>query len=125
MATFRKELGDLLREVMPSNVRVIDSQRTLDRIDSPTLQIIHTGVAKTPAMPLAARDIEFTLNLLSPIEDIEMAEDELDNLIDEVLDALDRYPTANYSAAAKGVIGNLAGYSITLTLTIPKDQTNG
>lgn len=69
-------------------VEVVKSARGTDALNKPTLVIQTQGYDKLPAAPIKKRQGRFLATLVSPLRDLDKAEDQLDDLLDILLPAL-------------------------------------
>lgn len=69
-------------------VEVVKSARNVDRLNKPTLQVRTRGYDKLPAAPIKKRSGRFVATLISPLTNLDDAEDQLDDLLDLLLPAL-------------------------------------
>ena len=119
----RAQLAAMLKPLLPAAVKIIDVPRGVDGIESKKPVVILYRESRTKA-PNAIGDYfdAFTMWVISPIIDPRRAEDGLDNLLDDVLLALDDLDGLNWKSAERSVFGDqqAPAYKITLTLAVRK-----
>lgn len=91
--TVSADVAALLREdwaEIPelSGVRVLASQRDLDRITQTTALLRWQSTEREPSAPMSTRRIGVLLTLISPSSDLDAAGEELEALTEAVLDYL-------------------------------------
>lgn len=69
-------------------VQTVKSARAVSQLNKPTLAFKTQSYTKTAAAPLSKRTGEFLLTLISPLVDLDDAEDQLDDLLELLLPAL-------------------------------------
>jgi hypothetical protein len=70
------------------DVRVIPTTRTLGELSKPVLIVKTNSLSKIPAAPRAGFIGSFTLTLVSPHQDLDLAEDDLEARLEVLLPAL-------------------------------------
>lgn len=70
------------------NVRLVRSVRAVDELSTPILQVKTDSFEKLPEAPIRKRIGHFTATLVSPHQDVDKAEDQLDDLLEVLLPAL-------------------------------------
>lgn len=102
-----------------AGVRVTATERVLDRITAPTLQLRQTRITRTPSAPMSHRTVSVLCTLITSLDDVDAAAEQLDRLVWPLLDWADtRYQ--HDDATAVGYGGRLA-YDIPLTIITAKD----
>lgn len=91
--SLRSDLADYLATVVAGtegmeDVRVVRSVRALGEINRPTIILKTDSYEKLPEAPLKKRVGLFTATLVSSHQDIDKAEDQLDDLLELFLPAL-------------------------------------
>ena len=123
MPSVREQLADLLKPLLPSNVKIIDVPRSVDGIEAkkPVIIIYRETRGKAPNAVGDYMDT-FTLWVVSPFVDVRRAEDGLDDLLDEVLLALDTITWLNWSTAERSMFGDqqAPAYKISLSVNVSK-----
>lgn len=123
MPSTRQQLAELLKPLLPSAVKIIDVPRSVDGIESkkPVIILYRETRGKAPNSVGDYMDT-FTLWVVSPFVDVRRAEDGLDDLLDEVLLALDTITWLNWSTAERSMFGDqqAPAYKITLSVTVSK-----
>lgn len=97
------------------DVQVIKSARATDSLNKPTLIVKTQGYVKMPAAPIKKRTGTFLAVLVSPLTDLDDAEDQLDDLLDLLLPALFTSGLNWESADQTGFGDRYLSYDITLT----------
>lgn len=70
-------------------VRVVATEREIDELEVPTCLVRLNGVGRAPSAPVSHRNVTLLLTLISPHLDMDLAGDEIEELIDAALDYLD------------------------------------
>ena len=70
------------------DVRLVKSVRATDVLSKPVLIVKTVSFQKLPAAPIGNMLGEFLLTLVSPHDDVELAEDQLDDLLEIILPTL-------------------------------------
>lgn len=70
------------------DVRVVGSSRSIDKITTPILKVKTDTYVKTPEAPRSKLTAEFTLVLVSPHQDVDQAEDDLEDRLEALLPLL-------------------------------------
>lgn len=119
----RAQLAAVLKPLLPAAVKIIDVPRGVDAIESKKPVIILYRESRKKA-PNAIGDYfdSFTMWVVSPFIDVRRAEDGLDNLLDDVLLALDDIGNLRWENAERSVFGEqqAPAYKITLTIAVNK-----
>lgn len=119
----RAQLAAALKPLLPASVRIIDVPRSVDGVESKKPVVILYRESRSKA-PNAQGDYfdAFTMWVISPIIDPRRAEDGLDNLLDDVLLALDDLDGLNWKTAERSVFGDnqAPAYKIALTIAVKK-----
>lgn len=122
MATLRAQIVDTLKLSLPRHWRFITSEGMPDRIDVPTVTVRQYEIEKLPQAPTGAYRYNFTVQLLSPVTDTAKAEDQLDELLPELLLALDDIPYVLWTTATKTLVNDLYfAYGLTLSVLTTKE----
>lgn len=106
----RHELAQLLEEKLPT-FDVFPDMSNLDEIQKPTLQLRRTRITPDAVAPLAIRQHDVELQLILPIG---TTDDELDDTLDEVLDALHELRVP-WTEAARRNAADSPAYAITIS----------
>lgn len=104
-----------------SEVRVIATERELDDIRQRTIVIRQTGITRAPEAQ-GLWEVSLAMAAVSPHLDLDRAADELDNLVQDVLDALTALGIAHEGATSVAYANRLA-YDIPLTVYAPREVT--
>lgn len=85
------------------DIDVIATERELDRLPRLTVQIRVNSIGKAPEVPLSHRLVRLDLVVISAHDDIDMATDELDEVVPVILNDLDkRFPHDDAELARYG-----------------------
>jgi hypothetical protein len=110
----RKQLGESLKPALPE-FAVFPAPGGLDEITKPTLHLMRTRVEKLPQAPAGAYSHSFDLWVIAPQH---ASEDRLDELLDDVLEALDETSRTLWTDATRDSYSDTnPAYRITLTTT--------
>jgi hypothetical protein len=114
----RRIIFEKLSALLPKDKYVfIPESKTVDAIAKPTLLLTRSRIQPLPEVAISAyRANEFQLFVVSPSQ----SEDTLDDLVDEVLDAIAKIPNAFFSDATAGAFQDKPAYEI--TVTFPDDR---
>lgn len=117
--SMRKDLAayleQLVAEIEPLNdIKVVDSTRALGEITRTTLVVKTDRYEKLPEAP-QKRQGRFILTLISKHQDIDRAEDDLDDRLEVLLPALTTSGLIWTSAAQVGYGDSNLAYDITIT----------
>jgi len=121
----RKEYEQVLKTdwaAIPAlaGVRVIATERGLDTLSQPTFLIRARSIGKTPEAPNSHRNVGFLGTLISPHQDLDRAQDQLDELVEAILDYFD--PRALHDdAVSVGYDDTHMAYDIPLTILASKE----
>lgn len=122
--SLRSDLAAALQPLLPANTKIVDVPRSLDGIEAkkPVVMLYRDEVSKAPN---AQGDYfnSFALWVVSPIINTIRAEDNLDDLLDDVLRALDQVSWLNWSTAERSVFGDnqAPAYKVNLTVISNKE----
>lgn len=121
----RKEIQDLLIQEWAeiealAGVRVIATEAALDAMEVPTALIRNKSFGRHPQAPLSHRNVGLLLTLISPHQDLDLAGDQLDELLEGVLDYLDT--RFKYEDATAVGYGDYLAFDIPLTILATKSQ---
>jgi hypothetical protein len=103
-----------------AGVRVVATERELDVIDRPTFVIRSKSIARSPEAPISHRDIGLLGSLISPHVNLDIAQDQLDDLVDAVLDHLDTFCRHGDATTAAWNDSRLA-FDIPITILASKE----
>ncbi len=118
--SLRADLIAYLGELIPTiegleDVRVIPSVRALDELSKPVLIVKTNGLRKLAQSPRSHMGGEFTLTLVSPHQDIDKAEDDLDARLELLLPGLFTFGLSWQSADQANYDDTRLCYDITVT----------
>lgn len=111
---------------LPADWRQIEEQRVPEVIDRETVIVKHGRIEKLPEAPIGHLRHEVILAVFVPNRDLAKAEARLDDVVVELLTAIDGHAQINWSEAEKVVTpGNqYPGWEVTMTvITTPETTT--
>jgi hypothetical protein len=117
-------LADLLRPQLPPSWVVIPHGVTLENPQHQTVVVRGTTLVRTPGAPRLYRDAGFTVGLVEPGLDLALLEDQLDEDVALLIDALEAIdmPGLVWGDAQRVTFDSkLHGWDIHLTITTEKD----
>jgi hypothetical protein len=124
MVTARAYLVSELEQNLPHGWRVIPTQRSLDAIEGkmPVVIVKQDQISKAPQLPHPAAGVylvDYVVTVLSPHQDFDRAEIQLDNGILRLIDALARSGNVKWTSAKKVTDGGpqndrYLGYDLTI-----------
>jgi hypothetical protein len=120
----RAQLAAALKPLLPSKVKLVSIPRSLDGIESrqPVVLLYREKLEKAPN---AQGDYlaTFALWIITPGIDPQRAEDALDDILDDVILALDGVNFVHWSSAERSTFGDsqAPAYKIDLTVITSKD----
>lgn len=131
MNTARELLSAALREHLPEGVRVMDYALQLDALerDARIVMLRLDGVEPSP-MPQAWRRYRYALVLAVAGSEPGRSDDTLDQLVEDVLDALEATRLVGWSSANRAVLTDSENrpkwpsYEVVLTLDTRKTDPN-
>lgn len=100
-------------------LRVIATERSLDRIGGPTAQLRQTGIGRCPEAPLSHRNVRVLLTIISPHEDMDKAGTQLEGFVTAALDYLDT--RFQHEDATQVAYNDRLAYDIPLIITASKE----
>jgi hypothetical protein len=122
--SLRSDLSAALKPLLPANTKIVDVPRSIDGLEAkkPVVMLYREEVSKAPN---AIGDYfnTFALWVVSPMINTVRAEDNLDNLLDDVLRALDQVKWLNWTTAERSVFGDnqAPAYKVNLTVISNKE----
>lgn len=125
-ADLRQFVMDALAPLLPKKWKFVPVPRNLDTIDVPTLVLSLQSISRTASAPLGSRDVEYTLTIIEPKTDPLVAHMALDDLIVDLLGAIDDLPDLVWRTATAVTYGDTAtnfAFDITLTTQYTKETT--
>ena len=102
-----------------SQVRVIATESALDDTQQTTALIRFKSMTKAPSAPNSHRQVGLLLTIISGYQDLDLAADELDDILPAVLDYLD--PLCLHDAAAVVGYGDRLAVDIPITVLASKE----
>lgn len=121
MASPRAIVAQIIKPLLPRTWKIVTSDRAVDVHKTVTVQIKQRSIMRTPQAPNGAHDIEFVLTVTSPSQDLDRAEDQLDDGVNRLVHALDT-AGIKWTNAQKVTNDDRLAYDITLTLTSTKEN---
>lgn len=100
MASIRKQLHDALAPHLPG-VKLVPSSRALDTLDRKVVQISLMELSRLPEAPLGKHRATFTVTVVTPLTTPQRAEDELDALVGDLVQAIDGIDWLSWESARK------------------------
>lgn len=120
----RSDLANALKPLLPARTKIIDTPRSIDGLEAktPVVMVYRESLGKAPN---AIGDYfnTFALWIISPGVDPVRAENALDDLLDEVVVALDQISWLNWTTAERSVFGDAQApaYKVNLTVVTNKE----
>lgn len=124
--SIRADVAQLIRTALAggplADIKIVTSEREIGRIDRAAVLVKQQSIARLPAAPLSHRNVGLIATVISAHQDLDRAEDDLDVIVPDILDALDNQATLTWRGATKVGWGesNLA-YDITLEVIADKE----
>jgi len=120
----RQQVADHLSDLFTadadlSDLYVVATERQLDDINKLTIQLRGTSIGRLPAAPLSQRAIRMTAIVISAHTDIDMAADQLEEVVPLILDTFDT--SFQHEDAELVQYGSHLAYSIPLTVIASKE----
>jgi hypothetical protein len=123
MKTLRNQLGDALSGALGKSWAVFPDPTTFrDTFTKPTLILERTKLEPLPEAPAAHGVWKDSLNLILVDNDTDN-EDHLDELLEDVIEALDEVLGVRWLSAERGMYQLNPTYKITLSTTSTREQT--
>lgn len=120
----RKELAAALKPLLPSRVKLVSVPRSLDgmEVNKPVVLLYRERRAKAPNAIGDYMDT-FALWIITPGIDPSRAEDALDDILDDVILAIDGIKWIQWTSADRSLFGDAqaAAYRIELTVIANKE----
>lgn len=102
MPSFRSQLVDALTPVLPGSWELVPTQRTVDTLSHPIVQLSQISIRRDPNAPQSSALLTtFTLTVVDPLTDPERAEDNLDDEVLTLIFALDGLGWLRWTDATK------------------------
>lgn len=122
--TVRSELAAALKPLLPPRTKIIDTPRSIDGLEAnkPVVMLYRETLTKAPNA-IGDYFSTFALWIISPGVDPVRAENALDNLLDQVVVALDQVSWLNWTGAERSVFGDnqAPAYKVNLTVVTNKE----
>lgn len=121
--SIRSDLAAALKPLLPAGTKIVDVPRGLDGIETarPVVMLYRERLEKAPNA-IGAYFNTFALWIVSPNVDPRRAEDQLDNMLDEVIVALDSLSWLNWANAERSTFGDNQAPAYKVELTIVTDK---
>jgi len=105
--TVRADLAAALKPLLPARTKIVDVPRSLDGVETqrPVIMLYRERVEKAPNA-LGDYFNTFALWIISPNVDPKRAEDQLDNMLEDVIPALDELTWLNWNFAERSTFGD-------------------
>lgn len=117
-ASVRDWLTEHLAPILPEGSRWVDTQRNLDALDAVTVQWKQNRIARLPEAPIGAVRVEGTLTIISPRQDFDAAEAQLDDAVTDLCAAIDGLAGLAWTEATKVAVGEQhIGYDVSIWTT--------
>lgn len=127
MSSGRKILAEALKAALPS-WQILSHARQLDSVRKPGACVLWTGKrTRYPSLGLGWFTDEVTLWVLTAADKPDVIEDDLDDLLAEVMQALEPLDTFHWDTAERDVLaGTFDGYRLTVICAVHliEDPTN-
>lgn len=121
MASIRKQLADQLAPFLPG-VKLVPSSRALDNLDRKVVQISLMEFSRLPEAPQGAHKATFTVTVVTPITTPQRAEDELDALVGDLVNAIDGIDWLSWESARKVIYNDrYLAYDVTVYAVTQKN----
>ena len=117
--SIRSDLAAALKPLLPARTKIIDTPRSIDGLESktPVVMVYRETLAKAPNA-IGTYFNTFALWIISPGVDPIRAENALDDLLDEVVVALDQISWLNWTTAERSVFGDNQAPAYKVNLTV-------
>ena len=114
---------DALQATAPDGVQVEPYARVLDNVAKRTVMVRVDTVKPRRDVAQAHRTYGCAVLVIAPTTDAGPADDELDALLEDVLEAIELSPDLDWSEAKRATLDDIwPAYEITLTVTTTKEQ---
>jgi hypothetical protein len=122
----RQLLADGYRDTLPGKAYfIVPDARTLEQVETRTLQVSQAGFRPHPTSPLTHIIIRFTVRVISAHTDFGKAEDELTDAVSDVCFATEQMPGATWIDADKIIHQNrYLAYDVTVEVSAKKKGTS-
>jgi len=121
--SIRSDLAAALKPLLPARIKIVDTPRSIDGLESnkPVIMLYRETLAKAPNA-IGTYLNTFVIWIISPGIDPVRAENTLDDLLDEVVVALDQVKWLNWTTAERSVFGDNQAPAYKINLTIISDK---
>lgn len=121
MVNPRQYLAGELKPLLPKGWKIVPHAVALDTISEPVVKLQQVSVQPTASAPLSFHTVTIAVIIISPITNADNAEDSVDEMVNELLFALDEIPSLSWTEATKDLYGdsNLA-YRVDIEINIEK-----
>lgn len=115
----RKQLATALKPLLPSKVKIIDVPRSIDglEVNRPVVLLYREKRAKAPNAIGDYQDT-FALWIITPGIDPARAEDALDDILDDVILAIDGIKWIQWTSADRSVFGDAQAPAYRIDITV-------
>jgi hypothetical protein len=120
--TAREQLVAQLAPLLPKSWKLIPSTRNFDETSGVVVQLKLQTVSKFSPAPMSGYATAWVLTVTTGIQNVEEAENQLDDDLLEFLAALDEIDRSLWTLAAFVVDENRFGYDVTLSIQTTKDS---
>lgn len=96
----RKLLSDALTPHL-GGVKIVPNSRNIDALDKPIVQISLMEFSRLPQAPIGKHLVTFTVTVVTPLTTPVKAEDDLDKLVGDLIDAIDQIEWLDWESARK------------------------
>lgn len=118
-STARAYLDEVFAPLLPEEWKWIPYQRNLDALESVTVVWKQSTLSRLREAPIGTVLVEGTITILSPHQDVERAEEDLDEAVLDLVLAIDSLPALAWSGATKVSLNDtFFGYDLTVSTTV-------
>lgn len=116
--TVREWLTAQLAPLLPKTWKWVDNERTVDVTETTTVQWKQRRIAPLAEAPLSHLGVDGTLTVSTPHNDIERAEDVLDDAVLDLVAAIQAVQGIRFTEATKVALSEMGplGYDLQLTV---------
>lgn len=117
----RETLAAALKPILPKGWAIIDSGRSVDKLNKTTVQLFQRSIARLKAAPIGKHLVGFVVEITAPEQGVDRAEDRLDEEIDDLIHAFDELGIGWTGAEKFAAKAQRIGYQITLNVISSKE----
>jgi hypothetical protein len=114
-------LGAALKPLLPSTWLLVTSEKNLETMSKITVVLHQQRIAPLPAAPMGAHTVSIVAQIISPLDDRERAERQLDDPINAFVHVLDENGFAWTSAEKVSTEDGHLAYDVTIDVTSTKE----